>query len=332
MKLIVLAFAALATFTSARALNLRAAVMRDLHTESSDPADARIIVHGLFDDASAEDLEIISKSAVAAYNSAYAATGHSITAFETKVSIPIPDTNNFRTSPSDSDAQGELVFVEIVPGVSIKHDAVASIQMKTIDFGNIHKHFEENFCGLLRVSSSANLVNAHDCSLSFLDTPGKSVLVPSELAYASTNGDATEAQVTIHGTLHDFSEEEFALINTSIESAYNEAYTKAGYTINDFGVKTVIDMPNGCTSCSSAENSPKMLFARIRPGCMDYIPGGNSTDVVLKDSQIAFMHQAFENAFCIKLQNSGMVNFANIHDCSFHFVYNPVGEAEFAQQ
>jgi hypothetical protein len=41
---------------------------------------------------------------------------------------------------------------------------------------------------------------------------------------------------------------DFALINTSIESAYNEAYTKAGYTIDDFA-KTVIDMPNGRRSC-----------------------------------------------------------------------------------
>jgi hypothetical protein len=72
------------------------------------------------------------------------------------------------------------------------------------------------------------------------------------------------------------------LINTSIESAYNEAYTKDGYAINDFEAKTVIDMPNGsCSSCSSAENSPKMIFARIRPGCIDY----SGTDVVLKDSR-----------------------------------------------
>jgi hypothetical protein len=177
MKLIVLTFAALATLTSARALNLRAAAMWDLHTESSDPADARIIVHGLFDDASAEDLEIISKSAVAAYNSAYTATGHSITAFQTKDSIPIPYTDNFRTSPSDSDTQGELVFVQIALAGSVMHDAVASRQMKNIDFGSIHKQFEESFCDLLLVSSSANLVNAHDCSLSFLDTP-----VPSESA------------------------------------------------------------------------------------------------------------------------------------------------------
>jgi hypothetical protein len=75
-----------------------------------------------------------------------------------------------------------------------------------------------------------------------------------------------------------------------------------------------------------------MILARIRPGCMDCTPSDSGTDVVLKDSQIASMHQAFEKAFCIKLQNSGMVNFANIHDCSFRFVYNPVGGAESAQQ
>jgi hypothetical protein len=332
MKLIALVFASLATLTSARDCNLRAAPMRILYAESSDPADARIIVHGLFDDASAQDLEIISTSAVAAYNSAYAATGHSLTAFKTEASIPVPDTDDFRPTLTDSVTQGELVFVQLVPGGSVKDDAVASLQMKTINFGEIHKQFEDNFCGLLRVSRSANLVNAHDCSLSFLDTPGKSDLVPSESAYASTNGDATEAQVIIHGALDDFNDGDFALIYMSIESAYNEAYTKAGYTINDFEAKTVIDMPTGCRSCSSADdammfNAGKMIFARIRPGCQDCNP-----DDVLKDSQIAFMHQAFEKAFCAKLQSSGMANFANIHDCSFRFVYNPVGGAESAQQ
>jgi hypothetical protein len=329
MKLIALVFATLATVTSARDFNLRAAAIKFLHAESSDPADARIIVHGLIDDASAEDLEIISKSAVAAYNSAYAATGHSITAFKTKYFFPIPDTDDFRST--------ELVFVQIVPGGSVKNDAVASLRMKTTNFEDIHKQFEDNFCGLLRVSSSANLVNARDCSLSFLDTPGESDLVPSESAYASTNGDATEAQVIIHGTLDDFTEKEFALINPSIESAYNEAYTKAGYTINDFEAKTVIDMPTGCRSCSRGKdammlNASKMIFARIQLGCQDCNPDDSSIDVVLKDSQIALMHQAFERSFCTKLKNSGLANFANIHDCSFRFVYNPVGQAESAQQ
>jgi hypothetical protein len=68
-----------------------------------------------------------------------------------------------------------------------------------------------------------------------------------------------------------------------------------------------------------------MILARIRPGCQDCTPDGSGTDIVLKDSQIALMHQAFEKAFCTKLQNSGLTNFVNIHDCSFRFVYNPVG-------
>jgi hypothetical protein len=340
MKFTALAFATLATLASARDFNLRAAANRLLGGESSDPADARIIVHGLLNDASAEDLKIISKSAVAAYNSAYSAAGHSLTALKTKISIPVPDkvgiwsdcrwcSSDDAVTLADSNTQGELVFVEIMTGGSAKHDAATSLQTKAFNFVNfedIHKTFEDDFCWLLRVSGSANLANARDCSFSFLETPGKSELVPSESAYASTNGDATEAQVIIHGTLHDFTKKEFSLINKSIILAYSEAYTNAGYTISEFEASNVIDMPE--TGCMMV-NAAKMVFARIRPGST---PDDDNTAVVLKDSQIAFMHDAFEKAFCTKLQNSGLANFASAHDCSFRFVYSPVGGAESAQQ
>jgi hypothetical protein len=79
--------------------------------ESSDPANTRIIVHGLFDDVSAEDLE---SSAKCRYRLQLGATGHTITAFKTKTSTPVPDAN-IRSTLTESDTQGELVFVQIVP-------------------------------------------------------------------------------------------------------------------------------------------------------------------------------------------------------------------------
>ena len=54
--------------------------------------------------------------------------------------------------------------------------------------------------------------------------------------------------------------------------------------------------------------------------------------VVLSDSELAFMHEAFEKSFCTKLRNSGLANFANVHDCSFSFAQTPVGATETAQQ
>jgi hypothetical protein len=47
----------------------------------------------------------------------------------------------------------------------------------------------------------------------------------------------------MHGTLNDFSEKDFAAIDKSIVSAYNEAFTKAGYTTSSFEVLADIDMP-----------------------------------------------------------------------------------------
>jgi hypothetical protein len=83
------------------------------------------------------------------------------------------------------------------------------------------------------------------------------------------------------------------------------------------------------------QNDSKMVFARIWPGC-NWCPNDDAVVLndapILKDSQIAFMHEAFEKFFCTKLQNSGLANFADVHDCSFHFVNSPAGGADAAQQ
>jgi hypothetical protein len=44
------------------------------------------------------------------------------------------------------------------------------------------------------------------------------------------------------------------------------------------------------------------------------------------------MHEAFEIAFCSELQSSVLANFANVHNCSFHFVNSPAGGVDAVQQ
>jgi hypothetical protein len=48
----------------------------------------------------------------------------------------------------------------------------------------------------------------------------------------------------------------------------------------------------------------------------------------LSDSELAYLHGAFEKTFCSKLQRSGSDNFASVSDCSFRFVYDPVTFAD----
>jgi hypothetical protein len=47
-------------------------------------------------------------------------------------------------------------------------------------------------------------------------------------------------------------------------------------------------------------------------------------------TELAFLHETFEKAFCSKLQRSGSANFANVSDCSFRFIYDPVSFADIS--
>jgi hypothetical protein len=69
------------------------------------------------------------------------------------------------------------------------------------------------------------------------------------------------------------------------------------------------------------------MFHSNSPADDNAITSGN-----LSDSKLAFLHGAFEKAFCSKLQRSGSDNFANVSDCSFRFVYDPVSFADIVAQ
>jgi hypothetical protein len=347
MKFTAFAVSTLVTLASASDFNLRAAANRLLGNKSSDPTEARVMVHGLLHETSAEDLSIISKSVVTAYNSAYSATGYSFTVLETKASVSGPDNldwwsgrnfwpgcrwcpNDDALADSNTDAQAQLIFVEAM-SVGPTTGNNAAVQIQDLHLGDIHKKFEDNFCGLLRASGSSNLASASQCSLSFLETPGHTASVPVESAYTSNNGEAEEAQVMMHGTLHDFSEKEYAVIDTTIVAAYNEAFAKTGYAISSFEVVADINMPNNNDNALMA-NTATMVSAQwwsgrnFWPGCR-WCPNDDAIALtgspILKDSDIAFMHEAFEKTFCSKLQNSGLANFANVNNCSFRFVNIP---------
>jgi hypothetical protein len=105
--------------------------------------------------------------------------------------------------------------------------AIQSVAMVDLHSGDIHKKFEENFVDL-RASGSTNLASASQCSLSLLETLGTRLPSLSSRPYSSSNnGEAEEAQVVMHGTLHD-SDKDYAVIDTTIVAAYNEVFPHSG--------------------------------------------------------------------------------------------------------
>jgi hypothetical protein len=159
-----------------------------------------------------------------------------------------------------------------------------------------------------------------------------SIPVRSSVEQACSNDMQMEAQVMVHGTLHDFTEEDIALINTSVESAYNDAFSSAGFSIGKFETVGEMDVPGVsqfppiCELCPDDDRAfmaggiTKLLSSRIAPLCLK---GGNGS-TVSDDARLAFMLEAFEKSFCSKLRNSGSANFANVQDCTFRMVNSPV--------
>lgn len=202
---------------------------------------------------------------------------------------------------------------------------------------DIHTVFETNVCKMLRKSGSENLANAKGCSFSLMESPGANDYVPVETPAASTNEQHTEVQVGMKGTLGDFSKEDIRTIEQAVVAAYNDAFSSVSFSIEDFsflqaGSYTSSDASWwGCRYCldddameaqTAGEN--KLIIARATP------KGSHKQNGLLQSNDLSFLHDSFEKAFCAKLQKSGQANFANVHDCSFNFVYNPVGDAKTA--
>jgi len=375
MKFNAVVLAMLATSVSAADFSLRAAANKLLGTTESTAAhstESRMIVQGLLHAASEEDLEIIGKSAIAAYNKVYGPYGHSIQAFKTSTSVTVSQIPGISDpscgalcNPNDdavaTKGQTEIVFgrVSQIPGISDPscgalcnpNDDATFVELNGAQLADVHKSFEDKFCAKLRSSGSANLANAKGCAFAILDVPGQADFVPIESAYASTNGQSTEGQIVLQGLLNDLSESDMKLIDESVMAAYDDAFAKVGFKLKlssktSVGVSQIpgISDPSCGALCNPNDDmtlgESQIVFSRVSqiPGISDPSCGAlcNPNDDVivvnLKETERAYMHKAFEKAFCAKLQNSGVANFANAHGCTFRFVYDPVGDAKTAQQ
>jgi hypothetical protein len=197
---------------------------------------------------------------------------------------------------------------------------------------------EVKLCSKLRASGSKNLADARDCSLAFLDM---------------TEGRPEHAQVSLKGLLHDFSAADTLIFNHAVTSAYNDAFSAAGYSVGSIEAVADIDMDavsgsaptstiilanvsDGCPHCAAKEAFAPVKHCRNCPPdddafgvkhCRNCPPDDDnmSYDQSKHVAQHEHMEAAFKKALCSKLQTSGSANFANVHACDFGFVYGAVG-------
>jgi hypothetical protein len=359
MKITAFAVAALTgvSSVSASAFSLRS-VARNLMGSSSEspsaPADVRVILHGLLHETSLDDMKIISKSIVAAYNHAYKPAGHSLDAFDPHTFVEFnrgeQDPPICELCPDDDvagiDSQSQLVLARV--GAKGEQDPpicelCPDDDLLGMELGGTHQKFQETFCAVIRSSGSANLAKVHDCSFSFLEMTGgntDSVPIRSAVKQFCNNDMKMEAQVMVHGALHDFTKEDLALINKSAKSAYNDAFSSTGFAIGSFETVREMDVPGVsqdppiCELCPDDDKAfaaggvTKLLVTRVAPLC----PSDDNGSTVTDDVKLLFMHEAFEKAFCSKLQNSGTANFANVQDCTFRMVSSPFTSAKTTQK
>jgi hypothetical protein len=182
---------------------------------------------------------------------------------------------------------------------------------------SLQDELNAKFCSKLQSSGSKVLAHSRDCSVAFLDMSA---------------GKADQAQVTLKGLLHDFTEEDTAIFNEAVAAAYNDAFLSAGHSIGSVQAVADVDMVSvsQCRYCKpdddmlTAPTSSKVILAHVGVGQCRYCkPDDDSYDV--ERSQHDLMEAAFKKTVCVKLQSSGSANFANVHGCDFSFVYSAVG-------
>ena len=331
-------------------------IPQSLSIEPTD-ADVRVTIHGMKADLSDEDLAIVNQSIVKAYNKAYLTSGYSMNTFDAEVSTPLEDPLSWdptcRLCPP---AEESIVAAAKTEGhlflgrVQVSWDPTCrlcppDVETTIKNLGDMHQSFENNFCAGLRESGSDTLAEARDCTFSFLNMPGQAE--ENLPIVEQSNGQNAEVQLTLQGTLHDLSEKDMKIIDGSIVSAYNEAFSSAGYKLKSFETVSDIELPSNvswdptCRLCPPNTESMRMGSTNLivatadtlgwDPTCRLCPPAEDVTVAELSDAKLAFLHTAFEKTFCAKLQKSGSANFANVSGCSFRFVFAPIGEATTAQ-
>ena len=326
-------------FSSAAAdFSLRAAFQEMVASASSESYNARIVVGGLSDVVSDEEANFITKQAQAAYNQAFGfdKAGQKLGDIKTQGFSTIPSDSFWWTPSSTSlvkNSQEEAAFINAQVDVFYYKDSVLGA---TADLGLLHEQFQFDLCDRLQKSSYVNLVHAKDCTFSFLEHTGLNTIGPVETAYG--HGEITEAQLTLIGLPHELSDHDNQILNQVVLKAHNQAFSNSALSLGLF--QTVADIAVGghqgwldrsCGLCCPYDDDD--------PRCCCNAKADEATIVVARVAaaagpieQVSYRHAKishgdFEDFVCFELRQSGSATFEHVHDCTFNFVYNPVGKA-----
>jgi hypothetical protein len=260
---------------AASGLSLRSSEQGSAATTKATSSKAQIIIHGVIHDFSDNDIAIIGESAIAPYNVAQKGSGHSLNSLELQLQFGVganaewpcmhcpPDDDAFINwpcmhCPPDDDSfsfgSEKVLMADLTVGSEwpCMHcppddDAVA------LSTASNHEAFVESFCSRLSHSGSANLANAHHCSFNFVEDPGHKTAG----IVISRNADKTaQAFLSVTGLLSDLSAKDIAIIESNAVSVYNEAWSKAGFSIKSAHARGAINMPKQSVAVKQCINCP----------------------------------------------------------------------------
>jgi hypothetical protein len=338
MKISIFALAALASSVSAE-LSLRASISSFLNSAETEAHDARIVVGGITGDAlNEQDAALVTEEAKAAYNNVFG--------FDTAgQKFGDIKTRGFSKVPADACWWGD----------EKSHDAaLVSAQVDVLSyregfngvssFGDLHKKFEQDLCDRLRKSDVSKFSQAKDCSFSFVEHSGLTKNKgPVEASYTE-QGENLDAQLMLVGLNGELSEKNVEFLNKVVVESHNKAFQTLGISIESF--QTLAQVHTGkanqgwldqCTFCCWVPDDDRydcptyldevtILPARIR-GATVYDDNNDSNKNKNVNVQTKMSHADFENLVCLELRTSGNPVFEHVHDCNFHFIYNPVGKS-----
>ena len=187
---------------------------------------------------------------------------------------------------------------------------MSEAQLALVQQRGLHANFEKSVCKMLRTSGNDNFANVKDCSFSVLETPGSfDIRFSEENAYESLNGSSADVEIDMSGLAKEPSMDDLKVLESVVLDAHKAAFYQTNYQLSSINAVS-----------SFAMNGAIVVDARAVPVLSE--TSNNDAD----SKTLAAIHQAFEEAVCGKLQNSGRPVFAQVHDCTFRFVFNPVKE------
>jgi len=239
----------------------------------SKNSKAQVIIQGVKTDFSDEDLVIISKSVIAAYNSMQDGSGFVVEGAQPLIHFGTSNLGQhprggpdycYRCAPDDDATTMTMNYVLLDTKVSKQplgrytgggHTwcyRCAPDDDSMLGSVDNHEKFVNAFCDLLVESGSTNLKDAKGCSFTFLEDPGYKV---APLAIKETEEESALGYFEVQGLLHEMSAEDIKIVEAATISAYNEAFATLGHSMEELNTHGAAKVPSSKHGREQSDNS-----------------------------------------------------------------------------